>query len=404
MTRVLWFHPRPVTPPIGGGQVRTLGLIRAVRDAGHDVMLVQPAHHRDGAGLPEGVREIDLSPRTGAGRLLAKSVSRSPLRSPQVTRRSLRNARREIDRFGPELAVVSDVLAWSIAGPLLSDTPWIYDAHNVESDLYRRFLERAQSLSERLTFAVDARRMLRVETRAARMASAVVTVSDTDAQRMSELAPVRRSIVVPSSVPTPAERARPEDAPLAILFVGTLDYPPNVEAVTELITRTVPAVRREVPGVCLDVIGRRAGRVLRQLTDDHSWCTLHEEVIDLGPWYQSVRCVVLPIRSGGGSRLKVYEALAHGLPVIGTRLAVAGVPLPDALDALISDDPEALGRLTVDLMLDPDRAGALGREGARLFDAQLSWPTVSRSMVDLLETLAVGSPDVGRRPHVGGDS
>jgi glycosyltransferase involved in cell wall biosynthesis len=342
------------------------------------------------------VGQVNLSPRSGAGRLIAKVMSRSPLRSPQVSFRSLRAARREIDLFAPELAVVSDVLAWSIAAPLLPRVPWIYDAHNVESDLYRAFHERAKSPLERLTFAVDARRLLRIETRAAGTATAVVTVSDTDARRMAELARVRRSIVVPSSVPTPSERARPEEAPLSILFVGTLDYPPNVEAVTELITRTVPAVRRNVPGVRLDVIGRRAGRVLRQLTDDHSWCTLHEDVADLGPWYLSSRCVVLPIRSGGGSRLKVYEALAHGLPVIGTRLAVAGVPLPEALDTLISDRPEDLGELTADLMLNPGRAGSLGREGARLFDNQLSWSTVSRSMVDLLATLTAGDPHSAR--------
>jgi polysaccharide biosynthesis protein PslH len=237
--------------------------------------------------------------------------------------------------------------------------------------------------------------MLRLETKAAGAAAAVVTVSESDAKRMAELAPVHRSIVVPSSVPTPAERAQPERAPTTILFVGTLDYPPNVEAVTELITRTVPAIRRDVPGVRLDVIGRRASRALRQLAGHHEWCTLHEDVADLSSWYLSARCVVLPIRSGGGSRLKVYEALAHGLPVIGTRLSVAGVPLPDDLDVLISDQPQDLSRRAIELMRDPDRAGALGREGARLFDSRLSWSTVGRSMVDLLEALAADGPVSG---------
>lgn len=386
MSRILWYHPRPVLPPDGGGQVRTVGLISAAVDAGHEVMLVQPAGARPGAGPPH-VEVIDLSLRRGAARMGAKLFSRYPLRSPQATLGSLRKARTNIARFQPDICVVSEVLAWSIAARTLPNAPYLYDAHNVETDLYRSFRDDAQSLIDLATFGVDHRRMARIERAVTARAAALVSVTIEDAARLSELAPVARSIVVPSSVPTPTEPSAPAAADRVVLFVGTLDYPPNTSALEELLRLIMPALREEVGEVRLVVVGRRPPRRLRVWIESTPWCELREGVPDLAPSYHEARCVVLPIRTGGGSRLKVFEALSYGLPVVATELAVSGVTLQDGVDVLISDVPEQMVEKAARIFRDDEHAAAVGRAARKVFCSRLSWSRVSEPLLALLDSL-----------------
>lgn len=385
--RILWFHPRSLLPARSGGELRVTGLIDAVLARGHQVLVVQPGPL--GEAAPPGYRVIEVSKRRGLGLAVAKIFARSPLRSARLTRAGRRAAREQIKDFAPDIAVVSDLLSWPLASTLMPDVPWILDTHNVESQLYAEFARQASGVFDKVTFGVDSRRIARQEPRVARLADAVVAVSVGDAEALAALGSLERTpVVVPSSVPTPSTITGPAAEP-RMLFVGTLNHPPNVHAVHELATRIVPQVRATLPAARLTVVGRKASPDVRAVLAAADGVELIEDAPELDTHYRAARCTVMPIRTGGGSRLKVYEALGYGLPVIGTTQALSGIELPD--DAAITADSEhAMVRAVVRVLTEDRLAADLSAAARECFVRELSWEHAAEPLLTLIAELGRG--------------
>lgn len=385
MTRILWFHPRFPWPVRHGGDLRTTGLVDCALKGGHEVLLVTPCG--DAEVIPEQFRHHGFRGYRQPVRVVAKLLSRHPLRSPRLKGADLRTLRSAIDDFRPSLAVVSEVMAWSVAEPTLPrGLPWVYDSPNVESALFAAMVEEATERLSRLTLGVDARRVRGEERRMLEAADHVITPSGLDAEvlRAQSHGPVT---VVPSSVAHPRRFSTPASAAPIALYVGTLDYPPNVAAVEELLQVVFPRVRDNVPAE-LVVVGRRPSARLREWIQELPWATLHTDVPDLGPFYAHARCAVLPLRTGSGTKLKVFEALAHGLPLVATSCALQGIPVTPGRNVLSDDDPDVLARLVVEVLTDDALARRLSRDSRALFDEHLTWSVAGRSLESVISSVA----------------
>lgn len=390
MARIVWFHPRQLQPPRGGGDVRGIGLVRGALAAGHTVLLVHPddGHELKEPTLP-GLTIAQLRLKRGAWRLAAKVFSSDPLRAPRATGRSMASAAQIIRQFDPELGVVSQVMSRSIARRLLPDVPWIYDAHNVERELFEAHLALAGNTVNRLTFRIDLHRVSAAERKLVAESAAVLAVSREDALTLEHFRRGAAPVVVPSSVEPPPTVALPSQAPQTVLFVGTLDFPPNIEAITILVGTLMPEVVRRVPKARLLVVGRQPTNEVRLLLASQPWIDFVEDAPDLALMYERSRCAVLPFSSGAGTKLKLFEALAYGVPVVSTPTGVAGVDIKSGQECLIGTVPEAMVAHLVEMLVDPARADRLGTAARRAFDSRLSWPRAAYpKLEEVLESVA----------------
>jgi glycosyltransferase involved in cell wall biosynthesis len=386
VSRILWITPRPLYPARSGGEIRTSGLIDAAVAAGHQVLVVEAG--TSSAEPPAGVELVSLELRSGWSNLVAKAATTAPLRAPRATRGSFARAQARIARFAPECVVAAEIYSASLATPLVpAGTPWIYDAHNVEADRYRALAASASGPVDRLSLPADVRRIERAERNLLRRADATTCVSQGDANRLAELVDGAHPIVVPSSVPTPAVPSLPSGGE-AVLFVGSLLYPPNVEAVEALVARILPAIRQHVPTARLIVAGRGPGHRTRSLLASQPWVDFCEDLPDLSPVYDAARCVVLPISTGGGSRLKVYEALAYGSATVATPEALLGVPVRPGSALVGSSNDELVGH-AVRLLTDGDLADQLGAAARQQFIEELSWTHAAAPMLNLISRLVL---------------
>jgi glycosyltransferase involved in cell wall biosynthesis len=373
MSRIVWFHPRPWGPAQGGGDLRTWGLLAGALSRGHEVLFVVPEGHRGMPPLPGGTLLAFEEPGR-IGLAMAKVVSRHPLRSPRLRARQRGRCREEIARFRPDVAVVSEVMAWPIAHAVLPPgVPLIYDCQNIESELFGALRDEATTRFDRVTLTVDAQRVARAERELLARASAVLAVSDLDASVLEARVGPGVVTVVPSSVPDPGATVSPADNPPLVLFVGTLDYSPNTAAVDELIDLVLPCIRRSVPDARLRIVGRRAPVLMRRKAEATEWVELVEDAADLRVHYAGSRCVVLPIRAGGGTKLKVFEALSYGAPLVATPEAIAGIPLRDGVEVLVAQGAEGLADLAAGVLQDDAVAARLGAAGRLAFTDRLSW-------------------------------
>lgn len=372
MGRIVWLHPRSVYPARGGAEVRCAGLIALAQSLGHEVMLVHPATGETDRA-PNDVTTIELTLRAGFLKWAAKALSPAPLRAPVITRRAQREARSRLAEYDADLCVVSEVLTWGYARSLLPFVPWIYDAHNVEHALWRSHLRNASGLVARVTYLVDYWRVRIVERRLLSGAAAVTCVSRVDLEELRGVSEGARILVVPNSVALPAEAATPGTAGPVVLFVGTLSYPPNIEAVDELVHRVMPLVLRHCPDARLRLVGRRPSATVRDWARSSSFVDLREDVDDVADEYRQARCVVIPMRSGSGTNIKLFEALSYGVPVVVTPKTIEGVDVMDGDGLRVDEQVEDLADATSRLLMDDATCAELGTRGRRVFEDRLSW-------------------------------
>jgi len=203
----------------------------------------------------------------------------------------------------------------------------------------------------------------------------VVMMSAEDEQELLRLCPSARTLIAPNGVDTerfPPRKEQPRNRKL--LFVGGDGHLPNVVAVDFFASRILPLLLREEPGTTLTVVGDFRN-TLRRKTYAPAF-RFEGFVESLQPYLESHAVFVAPLRIGGGTRLKILEAMSAQIPVVSTEVGAEGIRLRAGEDFLVADSPEGFSRAVVSLLRDPDRAFQIARNGRRAAEALYSWDTV----------------------------
>jgi polysaccharide biosynthesis protein PslH len=194
-------------------------------------------------------------------------------------------------------------------------------------------------------------------------ADAVLTASPGEADAISQRYGVDHVIAVPNSMRPVPNPTLPSTSAPRLLFVGNLTYRPNLEAASVLVEDVLPLVRRRRPDATVDLVGPVAPARLDHLAAV-SGVTVAGLVPDVSPWYAQAAVVVVPLRHGAGTRLKVLEAFAQHRPVVATPVAVAGLDVEDGREVLLAETPAGLAGAVTDLLEAPDLGVALTRSAA----------------------------------------
>lgn len=266
-----------------------------------------------------------------------------------------------------------------------ASVPVVLDAHNVESDLLRSVADQAPNGPSRLRPRWEEKKMRRFERRVATGVAAVCTTSDADAE-VFERWGAAEVVVVPNGVDTDAipHRAAPATGG-RLLYIGHLGYEPNAAAARELAREILPLVRAELPDANVRLVGRD-GAHLSALAAPH--VELAGEVPDVLPELRAARAVVIPLRAGSGTRLKVLEAMAAGVPIVATPLAVAGIAVRDEEHVLLGANPAELAAQAIRVCRDDALAQRLADEARALAEGTYDWSIVGEPLRALHARLA----------------
>ena len=365
--RTLIVSSDPAYPPTSGADLRTFGNALAAAEFGPVCLAsVMPS-----AGLeqPRGhaIRVVSLTTSSdrrshslGWGRIKGET---------RIPRLALTRLKALVREFRPNTIVVESIPLFKLLRPLRPLTGrLILDMHNVESDLAAQ----APSGGDPLAMSPDIRRL---ERKTADIVDRIWVCSKMDRERLQTIVPDTMPVdIVPNGIPRaedlPATLPPPgiPDGSPTILFVGHLGYGPNVDAAERLARIILPRIREALPGASLILAGRSPDPAVRALSESDG-VRLIENPGDTRPLLSAAHLTIVPFKMGGGTRIKILEAMAMGLPVIATPLAAEGLDLADGEDLLLSDTDEGLAELAVALCSDPDRIAALR---ARAYDTAWS--------------------------------
>jgi glycosyltransferase involved in cell wall biosynthesis len=264
----------------------------------------------------------------------------------------------------------------------------VIDEHNVDYEVYARMHETERSPLRRAFYRSQERRFERFEQRGWQEVAAVVATSEREAEIMRRHAPDTRVTAVPNGVDV--EYFRLDSTPVepgTLVFNGVLDYRPNIDGVNFLVDEVLPLVRKHRPDVRVTVVGRGSDGDVKALRRRGADAT--GEVPDVRPYLQGAEIVVVPIRMGSGTRLKVVEGLAMGRPVVSTTLGCEGVNVRDGEHLLIGDNAAAFAMQIVHLFEHPEIGEALGRAGRKLTEREYSWDYAGERLEQVYRQLSL---------------
>jgi glycosyltransferase involved in cell wall biosynthesis len=210
-------------------------------------------------------------------------------------------------------------------------------------------------------------------------ANVVCAASPPEAAAMASRYELPYVRTLPNGVRLPAPLA-PPPGEHRLLFVGNLTYAPNLEAAQVLISEVLPRVQAKHPDATLDLVGPQAGA----LAGAPAAVRVAGCVADLRPWYGGADVVVAPLWHGGGTRIKVLEALAYGRPVVATPLAVSGIDVRGNREVLLADSPQALAEAVSALFDDPALGARLCEHAGRVVRERYAQNVVARLVWDLV--------------------
>ena len=398
--RILFLTPQLPYPPQQGTAIRNYNLIAQVAQR-HEVHLLSfvegPTDTIDPGPLQKlcaSVHAVPLPQRSHWRRL--QTVLTSPL--PDIVHRlhsalfypKLEQVVRDIapldviESEGLEMAEYGLHAAHTAAAPV---PRLVYDAHNAEYVLQKRIYESDSRQPRRWPGAlyswIQWQKLRRYEAGVCRQAQQVLACSAADADALARLVPGLKAAIIPNGVDT--DHYRPGIVsplplgPQSLVFTGKMDFRPNVDAVLWFGSSVLPIIRQTLPQAHLYVVGRNPHPRLEPLRDKPG-ITLTGFVEDVRPYVAAAAVYVVPLLTGGGTRLKVLEAMAMGKAIVSTRLGCEGIDATPGRDIVLTDEAADMAAQVIALLGEPARGEALGRSARLFVERHFDWRIVTASL------------------------
>jgi len=400
--KLLWVNTNFLHPTTKGGQIRTLEMLRPLhrRHEIHYVAIEDPSH-------PEGVAR--------AGEYCTRA---HPFQYPVRDKRALSFAAEvaksafdplplAIRRFHPpgmqsflEQLIAKERFDRAVVD-FLNPTSYfpnldraVLFQHNVETMIWKRRAEHAPDPLRRWYYKLQADRMFRFEQQSCRAAAHVVAVSEQDALTMRRLFGIDHVSAVPTGVDV--ETLTPPGPPPAktadLIFVGSMDWLPNVDGIEWFAREVLPLIRRRRPECSLTVVGRTPPPSIVALGTADERIRVTGTVPDIRPLLWSAAISIVPLRIGGGTRLKIYESMAGRIPVVSTAIGAEGLDVRHPDNIRLADSPEEFAAACCELLANEDVRIRQADTAWNLVASRFSWDHVAGCFERILEEAPQFSP------------
>jgi len=388
--RILWLKTELLHPVDKGGKIRTYQMLKEMKrhhhityltldEIGNDPFPHEQAHEYCHELICVPHRTHDKFTAQFYGELALNLVSPLPYfiqkyRSPAMARmlKSVLSEQR------PDL-LVCDFLHPSVNMPDTMPCPSVLFQHNVEAMIWQRHYQEQANPLKKAYLCNQWQKTQRYEQAACQRFDRVVAVSADDGATMKREYGLCTVSDIPTGVDTAyfQRTAAASSDPHQLVFTGSMDWLPNEDGILYFTEQILPRIRQVLPGVRLTIVGRNPSPRLVQLSRKDSSVTITGRVEDVRPYMEQAGAYIVPIRIGGGTRLKVYEAMAMEMPVVSTRIGAEGLPVHDGEDLLFADTPEDFASAVVRVLTDALLARALGAHAAATVRERYGWGNVA---------------------------
>jgi glycosyltransferase involved in cell wall biosynthesis len=413
--RILWVKMGGLWPSTTGGRVRSLNTISELSQRHQVTVVTTHGVGDDPEGLARHLSHCDrvislpyVVPKCGSaafpGALFRSWLSKYPVDLWKWQVPEVRAQVQTLMAGGVDL-VVADFLFASMNVPTDGSAPVVLFEHNVEYQIWQRLATLERRPWIRALLEVEWRKLRAREADACRQADLTIAVSADDRRRLERLAPGISAVSIPTGVDTAYFTPMPHaERPAHLVFSGSMDWHPNEDAVLYFLESILPAIRARIPETAFTVVGRNPTARLRDAAGRVGGVTITGTVNDVRPSIAEGAVYVVPLRAGGGTRLKIFEAFAMARPVVSTTVGAEGLGIGPGRHYTCADEPREFAAAVVSLLRDPERRAELGAAGRHLVETCYSWSTIGRVFEQRCEEVvarhAYARRSADRRAHL----
>lgn len=383
-----------------GKRIRSFNLITRLADR-HQIQYL--AYGSDDAEASEAVRDSGITPVTVDRRPHRKSGSAFYMRlaanlfsalpyivTSHYSRCFARAMEQVLEDFRPDLILCE----WTPYAFFARNVPGIRKvivAHNIESRIWQRYLENERNPLKRWYIGQQLTKVEKFERNAFRWVDGATAVSVEEAEAIASVNHRLPVEVIDNGVdPAYFSPAEPNQSSRQLVFTGAMDWRPNQDAAVYFVRRILPLLHERDAGISVTIVGRRPPPHVRELGKVEG-VTVTGTVDDVRPFISSAAVYICPLRIGGGSRLKILEALAMQRPVVSTTVGAEGLEVSNGKDILIADTPREFAGQVETLLAEPSLGRQLATAGRQLVQRRYRWGIMAEKLEGFL-TRIVGAP------------
>ena len=394
--KILWVKAGGLVPPDTGGKIRSYNILRELA-RGHSVTFFSfyAAHSHDAHADLKNIfdRVVCVPLRLPTAKSLGeirdygiRLLSSQPYNIAKYCRPEVRRRLHALLREETYDVILCDFIMAAGVIPWDWPTPKVLFTHNVEATIWRRHQEVATNPIWKAISWQERRRMEAAERRYLLLADRVLTVSEADRNAFATFLDLGKLTVIPTGVDVDYFQPAPmEETANSLVFTGSMDWLPNEDAIFYFADAILPLIKKQCPDVSLVVVGRSPSRKLQALAEVEKSIRLTGWVEDIRPFVARGSICIVPLRIGGGTRLKIFEAMAMNKAVISTMVGAEGLAVRAGENIVLADTPVDFASSVVSLLRDPNRRKRLGTSARTLVQENYSWPKVAQGFARTLQ-------------------
>jgi glycosyltransferase involved in cell wall biosynthesis len=257
--------------------------------------------------------------------------------------------------------------------------------HNVETVIWERMAQRASSYPQQIYLNSQAARMSRFERDTCLRAKHVIAVSDTDERLIRQRFGATRVSAIPTGVDLETNFPSLDHEPAEeLVFVGSLDWIPNLDGLHWFAAEVLPRIRQRQPDCRLAIVGRNPGAATARIAELAPGISIHGSVPDVRPYLWGAKAAIVPLHSGGGTRLKIYEAMASGVPQVSTTVGAEGLKVTSGENILLADEADTFAEACLKMLEDEPMRCRIRDSALRMVQAEFGTAQVARIFEDVL--------------------
>jgi polysaccharide biosynthesis protein PslH len=396
--KILWVKAGGLVPPDTGGKIRSYNILREIARQ-HSVTFFSfySAHGKDlHPELSSLFDRVVCMPLTLPAPKSAAEIrdygtrlfSSEPYGITKYCRPQVRRALQALLRQETYDVILCDFIAAAGVIPWDCPTAKVLFTHNVEATIWRRHYEVAGNPIWEAISWWEWRRMEAAERRYLKLADRVLAVSDTDRDAFAHFVNSRKVTVIPTGVDVNYfQPTSTQETPGSLVFIGSMDWLPNEDAILYFVDAMFPLIKQRCPNAFLEVVGRSPSSKLQALAEREKSVRLTGWVEDIRPFVARGSVCIVPLRVGGGTRLKIFEAMAMSKAVVSTSVGAEGLPVRSGENILLADTPNDFADSVISLLRDQEERKRLGASARTLVEEKYSWRKVSESFLRTLQEL-----------------
>ncbi len=394
--RILWLKTELLHPVDKGGKIRTYNMLKELKRNCHITYLTLDDDTGDKTArelATEYCHEVVCVPhrrreKFTTGFYIELALNLASDLPYAIKKYESNEMRREIEkRLGQFDVLICDFLAPAVNVPRDLNCATVLFQHNVEAMIWKRHYEVQTNAARKAYLFRQWRKMFDFEAATCPRFDCVVAVSREDKEQMERDYKVNNVYDVPTGVDTVFFRpsGNVERKPHNLVFTGSMDWLPNEDAIRYFTEQIMGRIKQSVPGVTLTVVGRDPYPGLVELSKRDPSVIVTGRVDDVRPYMEEAAVYVVPLRIGGGTRLKIYEAMAMEKPIVSTSIGAEGLPVTNGTEILLADTPESFADDVVKLLKDRTLADDIGQRAAARVRKEFGWDTVAADFAVICE-------------------